>query len=187
MTDLTDALGAAKRAQSLARDLDIVRDPGTISQVSSGLQHEIRTITDKLSAALSALEDAAVGTRPGKVRNDALATSRAAGASVVRAGSKRASVLLALYRKGPLTDLELQEHLAMPASTERPRRVELVDAQLVMPATYGGEAVTKPHNGRAWQVWRLTRAGITAALRIAQGAEAASDWQPESVAPEALF
>lgn len=187
MSHYTDALRCAQRAQVLARDLDHVRDPGTIGQVASGLQHELAAIVAKLSAGLDATETAAAGDRPGKVRNDALATSRAAATSVVRAGSKRAEVLLALYRHGPMTDLQLQERLTMAASTERPRRVELVDAQLVHPATKDGKAVTIPHNGRAWQVWQLTAQGVEAALRLAIGTEAASESWSETVGPQSLF
>ena len=56
--------------------------------------------------------------------------------------------LLACGARGA-TDQEIQDALSMDPSTERPRRVELVDDGLVRPAA----AVRPTRSGRAAQVW----------------------------------
>lgn len=187
MSDFSEAMACAERALSMARDLDKVRGPGDLRQVAAGVQSELVCVIQKLSDGLDALRQDAAGDRPGKVRNDALATSEAAGKLVVRPGSKRAAVLLALYRWGDLTDFEIQERLEMDPNTERPRRGELVDANLVTPVVINGMAVTRMHRGRAWQAWQLTLAGEAAAEGLAQGAERASGSRAETVGPQQLF
>jgi hypothetical protein len=168
MSDFADALRCAERARDLSRDLSKVRGPGDLAQIAAGLNVEIDCIIQRLSDGLDAIRTAAAGDRPGKERNDALPTSRDAARLVVRSGTQRADVLLALFRWGDLTDYEIQERLAMDQNSERPRRGELVDAQLVAPTVApGGVAVTKQHKGRDWQVWRLTQLGVDAATRIA--------------------
>jgi hypothetical protein len=192
MGHITDALACTERALALARDLDKVRDAGSLSQIASGLRRELDCAIQRLSDARDAMVGAATGDYAGKVRNDAMATSRAAALAVVRPGSKRAEVLLALYRFGDLTDLEIQERLQMDPNTERPRRGELVDAHLVAPVavTSGpGEmrAATRAHRGREWQIWTLTAAGTEVALSLAGGAEAASISRAGTVGPQQLF
>lgn len=168
MPDFADALRCAERARDLSRDLSKVRGPGDLAQIAAGLNVEIDCIIQRLSDGLDAIRTAAAGDRTGKERNDALPTSRDAAQLVVRSGTQRAAVLLALYRWGDLTDYEIQERLAMDQNSERPRRGELVDAQLVAPSVrLGGGAITKQHKGRDWQVWSLTPLGIEAAVRIA--------------------
>lgn len=184
---IKDALACAERALILAHDLDKVRGPGDLRQVAAGVQRELDCVIQKLSDARDAMHGAAAGDRPGKVRNDALGTSEQAARLVVRPGSKRAAVLLALYRFGDQTDYELQERLEMDQNTERPRRGELVDAFLVAPYVDAAGAVVRVHKGRAWQVWTLTSAGVDAAARMAQGAEPASVSTTETVAPQQLF
>lgn len=186
MSHITEALACAERALSLARDLDKVRGPGDLRQVASGVQRELDCVIQRLSDARDDAVGAATADQPGKVRNDALATSRAAALAVTRPGSKRAEVLLALYHRGDLTDFEIQEILKMDPNTERPRRGELVDAQLVTPVVINGMAVTRMHRGRAWQVWQLTVAGASAAEGLA-GSEAASGSRPETLGPQQLF
>ena len=66
-----------------------------------------------------------------------------------RAGSLRRRVYDYLGRYGPATDRQLQEALDMPASTERPRRVELVRGGLVRDT--GARART--HSGRRAVLW----------------------------------
>jgi hypothetical protein len=187
MSDFSEALTCAERALTLARDLDKVRGPGDLRQVASGVQSELVCVIQKISDGLDALRTDATGDRPGKVRNDALDTSRAAAGRVLTPGSKRAAVLLALYQYGDLTDFEIQERLKMDPNTERPRRGELVDANLVTPVVINGMAVTREHRGRAWQAWQLTVAGEAAAEQLAQGAERASGSRPETVGPQQLF
>jgi hypothetical protein len=186
MGHITDALACTERALALARDLDKVRDSGSLSQIASGLRRELDCAIQRLSDARDAMVGAATDDHAGKVRNDALATSRAAALSVMRPGSKRAEVLLALYRFGDLTDLEIQERLRMDPNTERPRRGELVDAQLVSPVVINGKAVTREHRGRWWQCWQLTAAGEAAAEKLT-GTEAASASRPETLGPQQLF
>lgn len=191
MGHITDALACTERALALARDLDKVRDAGSLSQIASGLRRELDCAIQRLSDARDAIAGAATDDHAGKVRNDALATSRAAELAVTRPGSKRAEVLLALYRWGDLTDYEIQERLQMDPNTERPRRGELVDAQLVAPVvvTSGpGEmrAATKTHRGREWQIWTLTPSGAAVAHGLA-GAEGASVSRPETLGPQRLF
>lgn len=190
---LADALACAERALALARDLDKVRDPGSLRQIASGLRRELDCTIQRLSDARDAIVGAATDDHAGKVRNDALATSRAAALAVTRPGSKRAEVLLALYRWGDLTDHEIQERLQMDPNTERPRRGELVDAQLVTPATFWNqdsnfrESATREHKGRQWQVWALTPAGVDAAQKLT-GAEAPSASRAaETLGPQQLF
>lgn len=192
MGHITDALACAERALVLARDLDKARDSGALSQIAAGLRRELDCTIQRLSDARDAIAGAATDDHAGKVRNDALATSRAAALAVTRPGSKRAEVLLAFYRWGDLTDFEIQERLQMDPNTERPRRGELVDAQLVTPAVTSGaitgavSPITREHNGRRWQVWRLTQAGLDAAEKLAD-AEAASASRPETLGPQQLF
>lgn len=187
MTHFHDALACAERALALARDLDKSRSPGDLAQIASGLRRELDCAIQRLSDGLDDLAVTATGDRPGKVRNDALATGQQAARLVTRPGSKRAEVLLALYRFGDQTDYEIQTRLSMDQNTERPRRVELVDAHLVAPAVFaGGHANTKLHNGRQWQVWRITTAGAEVAARLL-GTEPTSGSEVSRGAPQSLF
>ena len=186
MSHFTDARDCAERALALARDLDRVRDPGSLSQIASGLRRELDCAIQRLSDGLDDLAGAATADHPGKVRDDARATSRAAALAITRPGSKRAEVLLALYRFGDLTDYEIQDRLKMDPNTERPRRGELVDAHLVTPVIINGKAMTREHRGRYWQAWQLTAAGEEAAEKLA-GAETASGSRAEPLGPQQLF
>ena len=83
-------------------------------------------------------------------------TSRAAAALIEpRTGSLRHQVFAYLRHHGPATDEKIQEELGMPASTERPRRVELVRDGLV--ADTGQRALT--HSGRRAVLWAVTSRG----------------------------
>lgn len=187
--DLLDTLKCAERAQTLARDLDKVRGPGDLRQVAAGIRLELDCVVQRLSDALDARRAAAVGDRTGKVRNDALRTSQDAASLVVRPGTQRAEILLALFRFGDQTDFELQERLGMAASSERPRRGELVDGHFVDPAIWPsspertGGAITRKHQGRDWQVWKLTLDGLAVAEELTgeKGSPVAVD------APQSLF
>jgi len=71
-----------------------------------------------------------------------------------KAGTLRAKVLESIRLDGPASDEELQERLAMDPSTQRPRRVELCNADLLHKV---GE--TKTRSGRSATVWGLTERG----------------------------
>lgn len=75
--------------------------------------------------------------KPGMVRRDAPDTSRAAAKAVMpRTGTQRRRVLDYIIGCGEhgATDLELQNALGLSGNSERPRRVELVDAELIVDA-----------------------------------------------------
>lgn len=196
MTDssFAAAMRCAERARDLARDLDKVQGPGDVAQMAAGLRHELNCVIQRLSDGLDALRADATGDRPGKERNDARATSRAAARVLLRPGSQRALVLDALYRWGDLTDHEIQTKLEMDPSSERPRRGELVDGGFVTPALKlpenGGGAITRKHKGREFQVWRITKTGVEAAAklsRIAFDSERAKDITARPVTDQQLF
>lgn len=80
-------------------------------------------------------------------------TSQAAGESIgAVSGSLRRAVYEFIRGCAELgaTDEEIQEGLPMPSSTQRPRRVELVNAGMVYAA---GERKTR--SGRMATVWRV--------------------------------
>jgi hypothetical protein len=79
-------------------------------------------------------------------------TSRAAAVAIQpNAGTLRAKVLEWLREHGPATDEEMQNGIPMPASTQRPRRVELVTAGLVVDS--GTTRTTT--SGRSAVLWRV--------------------------------
>src|SRR5262245_33186997 len=81
--------------------------------------------TDKMKLEQLSLDTA------GLVRNDHPDTARqAAQHQIGRSGTARRRVFELLARGG-LTDEEIQYHLTMPANTQRPRRVELVDLGVI--------------------------------------------------------
>jgi hypothetical protein len=162
---LATAHNAAKRAQALATGLDQSRRSTDVDQAVAGLIHELRTIVPAIEAAfvgLHEVQQAAAADTPGKVRTDAPATSRAA-ARTIRTGTARYRVLTMIAYAGPVTDHQLQRGLQMNASTERPRRGELVDLGLVSPA---GVAM---HDGREWTTWSVTLLGRSVVRRLAGG------------------
>ena len=79
-------------------------------------------------------------------------TSREAAASLPNAGTLRRAVLdwLRNHTEEGLTDEEIQIDLGMPPSTQRPRRVELVNAGLVRDSG----SVRKTRSGRNAVVWK---------------------------------
>lgn len=172
---LEDALRCAERARDLARDLDQVRGPADLRQVAAGVRQEVDCIIRTISDAQDERRKLALGNYEGKVRMDAPATSRATARNItVKSGSQRALVLLALHTGGDLTDFEIQQRLKLAASSERPRRGELVDAGFVRPVIHTdgphlGMGLTKTHNGSEWQLWTLTREGIRVAMELGGG------------------
>jgi hypothetical protein len=161
---LHEILAAASRARTLATDLERSDREVDRHQVAAGVRHELDTVLRLARVELERLEAAATQDMPGKVRTDAPGTSRvAAQAITLKTGSDRWRILEALWFAGStgLTDLELQMALAvdgrsMNPSTERPRRGELVDANLV----WGSGS--RVHGDHQWTVWVLTQAGADA-------------------------
>jgi hypothetical protein len=165
MTHFDEAMKCAERARDLARDLDQVRTPGDLRQVAAGLRLELDCIIQRLADGQDQLRTLAAGDREGKVRADALPTSRASAVTIrPKSGTQRAAVLLALYRWGDLTDFEIQERLKIDQNSERPRRGELVDGGMVAPLLNAdGLGITRRHKGTDWQLWTLTETGATVA------------------------
>lgn len=136
-------------ARQLLQDLSRTARPSDIAQVRAGLALHINAAIDALTAAVTA-------ELPGKVRTDALKTSRAAAEGVaVRTGSQRARIVVTIGQMGKATDRQLQTRLGIGPSSERPRRGELVDAGYVMPLNE-----VREHAGRKWTVWALTPSGL---------------------------
>jgi hypothetical protein len=159
--DLTNAMACAERALALAKDLDTVRGPGDLRQVSAGVRHELDCVIQSLSDVLDGLTEAAVGDRPGQVRSDADATSRAAAtAIVVKSGSQRGEILKALA-KGDRTDFELQVELGIDQNSERPRRGELVRSGFVQATEQ-----TRRHRDAEFRVWAITDLGYEVVTRL---------------------
>ena len=159
--DLTTAMACAERALALARDLDNVRAPGDLRQVSAGVRHELDCVIQSLSDALDGLAEAAVGDRPGQVRSDADDTSRAAAGTVaVKSGTQRAKILKALAA-GDRTDYELQVDLGIDQNSERPRRVELVQSGYVQPTEQ-----TRRHRDAEFRVWAITELGYEVVVAL---------------------
>lgn len=180
MSDLTVALAAAARARTLVADLDRSDTTADRHQVAAGVRHELDTILQVLHSATQTLATAAAGNRSGKVRADASDTSRQAGEALLRAGTYRHAVLKALgdAREG-LTDFEIQQVLEMSPSTERPRRGELVDAELVQES-----GATRKHHGRNWNVWKITDRGRQAlVLLLGDRPEATSETVSDEFQP----
>lgn len=161
---LHEILAAASRARTLATDLERSDRDVDRHQVAAGVRHELDAILRAVRVALEELGRSATGDRPGKVRADAPGTSRAAAESItLKTGTARWAILEALWFAGPagMTDHEIQHALAvngfpMNPSTERPRRGELVDANLV----WGSGS--RVHGEQQWTIWTLTQKGADA-------------------------
>lgn len=156
---------AVVRARALVADLDRVDNLTDRQQVAAGARHELDTALRQIRALAAQLADAAGGNRPGKVRADGPATSRAtARAITMRTGSVRRRILDELVAAPHgLCDLELQTRLNLNPSTQRPRRGELADHGLIRPrAGVDGKPGHRTINGTAWTVWEPTPAGYLA-------------------------
>lgn len=164
------AYGAASRAKALAHGLEQSRRDTDIQQVVAGLLHELDTVCTYLAPVLDALDAAAaavVAQSAGRVRSDAPATSQAAARAVtVRTGTQRYAILDRLFSHAS-TDLQLQTHLGIGSSSERPRRGELVDLGLVAPD--GDRTIV--HSGTEWTVWAITPLGREVLRRLWSGSE----------------
>jgi hypothetical protein len=159
---IRDALSAVERAKAVIHGLDQSQRLPDVRQVANGLGVELLIIESSLRSALGAALGTATADRPGLVASDAPATSRAAARGIsVRSGTQRGSILRALLDSGYLTDHELCNATALEPSSERPRRVELVDLGLV--STRG---TTKVHGGTEWTIWELTPLGRSVANEL---------------------
>lgn len=88
---------------------------------------------------------------PIKAVLDSETSVEAAIANMPNRSTQRDRVLAYLQEWGPSTDEAIQDALAMEGSTERPRRLELVEAGLVVKA---GTATTK--SGRRAALWKAS-------------------------------
>ena len=81
------------------------------------------------------------------------ATSRAAALGIAgKAGTLRRLVYDCLVTHGPATDREMQSRLSMAGSTQRPRRVRLVQLGLVKDS-----GKQRKHEGRSATVWQVAQ------------------------------
>lgn len=174
------ALGALERARELVGQLDWNRSADELDRVQAGLKHELETAAKALELAdaaeramvvpgLAFPADVAAGwDAMGLVRNDHGETAQAAAKAIkLRSGTQRAAVLLELLNADlktwhGMSDEQLQQTLQLGASSERPRRVELVrmgfveDSGKRAPTMSGMEAV----------LWTITEAGRSAARKL---------------------
>lgn len=183
------AVEAARRARELVGQLDWERKVEDLDRVQAGIKHELETVLrELLQDGLADVPGALVAgglTFPqemhdsywangggmglvGLVRNDHPETAQEAAKAIkLRSGTQRAAVLLELFEANVsgldgMTDETLQRTLRMGASSERPRRVELVRMGFVQdsgkrePTTSGQEAI----------LWTITDGGIIAARKL---------------------
>jgi hypothetical protein len=160
----TVAWNALTRARELVGQLDWSRTTSDLDRVQAGIKHELEAAL----VALQASHPGALLDTVGLVRNDHVETSQASAVAIkLRSGTQRAAVLLELFEanacgRSGMCDEELQFALEMGASSERPRRVELVrmgyveDSKVRARTTSGMEAV----------VWGITDNGIIAARKL---------------------
>ncbi len=76
-------------------------------------------------------------------------SERAAQQIAGKAGTLRWQVFSYIQANGPCSDNEIQSHLLMDASTQRPRRIELCKLGLVRDSGLQG----KTRSGRACTLW----------------------------------
>lgn len=175
------AVGALERARELVGQLDWSRTTEELNRAQAGIKHELETALAQLaleaqaSAALTvpgfafpAEVAASWEASVGLVRNDHPETAQEAAKAIkLRSGTQRASVLLELLQADlktwhGMSDEDLQRTLRMGASSERPRRVELVRMGFVVdsgkraPTTSGMDAI----------LWTITEAGRAAARKL---------------------
>jgi hypothetical protein len=162
-----ELLASARRLQQLTRQLDQSNRPTDWQQITAGVQTEVMILVSGLTAAVEAVEAlsaSATANHTGKARLDARETSQQAARAVsVRTGSQRGRILVYLLNQGARTDPEIQRDLDIPPSSQRPRRVELVELGLV------GPAGTTVRNGQEYTCWAVTHDGFAVARRLSSG------------------
>lgn len=148
------SLQALQRARELLRDLDRSRRNADVAQIAHALGHELQLAAAGLVEWLDVKQPQL---RAGVPRLVVLAT-----------GTQRSRILERLADEDA-TDLEVQESLLIPISSERRRRGELVDAGYVQAALDSLGPVVKMHNSSPWTVWQVTDEGRDALKRIGAG------------------
>ena len=129
------AMVALGRARELVGQLDWNRSTEELDRVQAGIKHELETALKELAPELS--NPGALVNAEGLARADHGDTAKAAAKAIkLRSGTQRAAVLLELLQADLRlwhgeTDEELQQVLGLGASSERPRRVELVSMGFV--------------------------------------------------------
>lgn len=170
---MTDAVDLASRAVARALELlTVLNREHTTEELHArarAVRHELETAQGVL--ATFGLDIAAP--RVGKAVVGAPETSGAAARAIrTRSGSQRHRILRELVDAGPLADWMIQHRLGLLANSERPRRLELMEAGYVRAATGDtDEALTRkdPKTGHACQVWEVTTAGRVALDRLNAG------------------
>ncbi len=153
---LREALSAVERGKRVLRSLAQSRRESDVNQCVGGLATEFTIIDSAIRQALGAALLDAVGDRPGLTASDAPETSRAAARGItIKTGTQRGRILLAIHNHAGLTDYEIHDVTDIKPDTLRPRRVELVDAGLVLPATDR----KRQHGGQDWTIWTCTPLG----------------------------
>lgn len=155
---------ALTRARELVGQLDWERKTEDLDRVQAGIKHELETGL----TALQAMHAGAVVNAPGLVRNDHQETAqKAAKAIAVRSGTQRAAVLLHLledHQAGLIGSCDelISAVTGLGPSSERPRRVELVNMGLVEPT---GKTV-RTSTGYEAMTWRITHQGVLVARKL---------------------
>jgi hypothetical protein len=163
MPDTIDTSARALgRALYLLRVLDREHTPEELHRNARAVRHEV----ESAYGLLSVFGKDITNPREGLARNGAPETSQAAARAIkTRSGSQRHEILRFLHQRPELTDFELQQELAIAANSQRPRRVELLRAGYIEPATDGeGSVLTTKHplSGLQCQRWRITSLGRAA-------------------------
>ena len=163
-------------ARALARGLELltILSRGHTTEELHARARAVRHELETAQAFLSAFGDDIPAPRVGKATADAPETSQAAARAIrTRSGSQRHRILGDLVSAaGPLADWQIQERLGLIANSERPRRLELVEAGYVRAAhAEDGEprTVADPASGLACQAWEPTPAGRVALSRLNAG------------------
>lgn len=158
---ITTALGALERARAYVGRLDWSRGTAELDQAQAAVKHELEAAVRELKALTAEPQQAL----PGLVRRNHPGTSRRAAAGCTITGKNQRGILLRhLFEREERgsTDAYMQDHLKMGASSQRPRRVELVRMGLVQDS---GRTRTLA-NGREATVWTLTERGRAVAARL---------------------
>lgn len=162
------ALSALERAEVLLTVLNREHTSAELYSAVRGIRHEVRSARDLLQA----FGRDVTAQLPGKVGAGAPETSQAAARAIrTRSGSQRHTLLREL-RGSDLTDFQLQRDTGIVANSERPRRLELLEAGYIASATgVDGKRVTRPHphSGLDCQVWTITEKGRNALSFLESG------------------
>lgn len=167
---LHTAARAVDRALELLRVLNVEHTTQELHSRARAVRHELETAQGYLSRFATDIP----AQRAGKVGSGAPETRQAAARAIrTRSGSQRHEILRELVEVGPLADWQIQRRLGLIPNSERPRRLELVEAGYVRPARDGqnGDPVTVPDRVTKFQcqVWEATPAGRAALAKLNAG------------------